>query len=223
MQFDIFAQAKDTPDVPYLAIEQGLWSSGHEFIAGVDEVGRGPLAGPVVAAACILPKNVRYPAVQDSKALTEEQREAIYEELINDKRVIWAVHIIDHETVDTINILRSTLLAMKEAVQKLSKTPQFVLIDGRDSPPLSIPHLALIKGDSRSQSIAAASIIAKVTRDRIMDAYDEEYPRYGFKKHKGYGTSAHLKAIEQHGLCPIHRRSFALIAKKAKIEENFLF
>jgi ribonuclease HII len=192
-------------------IENKLWNSGIKLIAGVDEVGRGPLAGPVVACACILPAYTSFPLVKDSKALSADKRKKIYAKLINDQRVIWAIEIIDHKIIDEINILQATLLAMQKAVEKLAQQPDFVLVDGRDLPKLQIPGEAIIKGDQLCQSISAASIIAKVIRDAIMEEMHEKFLRYNFQKNKGYGTAAHLKALQEYGACEIHRRSFAPI------------
>ncbi len=215
-------QVHEVPSA-YLEIEKRLWASGFSFIAGVDEVGRGPLAGPVVASACILPKNVSFPSIKDSKTLTEVERKKIYDELTKSSHVFWSISCIGHQLVDQLNILRATLLAMKEAVEKLSRLPDFVLIDGRDTPPLHMPHQAIIKGDLQSQSIAAASIIAKVTRDAMMDEYHEKFPQYGFLEHKGYGTKAHLAALEKYGASPIHRQSFGPVKRLTKKEELSLF
>lgn len=233
-QRDIFETAEIAfrPELPkkkgryksqYLQIEERLWASGYKNVAGVDEVGRGPLAGPVVACACILPQGKSFPKIKDSKQLSEDERNAIYSELTTNKNVYWAVSVVDHEVIDKINILRASLLAMKQALESLSLQPDFVLIDGRDSPPLQIPHQAVIKGDSLSQTIAAASVLAKVTRDRMMVEFHEKWPEFGFADHKGYGTEAHLKAIAQHGLSPIHRTSFAPIARHLKQTELTLF
>jgi ribonuclease HII len=211
-QRDIFKE-EEVKEEAYIFIEQKLWASNFRHIAGVDEAGRGPLAGPVVAAACILPRQIRFLYVRDSKVLTEEEREQIYKELVSNPKVVWAVGIVDHETIDRVNILRATLMAMGDALNKLSRKPDFVLVDGRDCPPLNIPHQPIIKGDSLSQSIAAASILAKVTRDRIMDEYDTQYPEWGFREHKGYAVPQHLAAIEKFGSSPIHRKTFAPVSR----------
>jgi len=224
-QLEFFEERQIGLTLPYLEIETELWEQGLQDIAGVDEAGRGPLAGPVVAAACILPRHVRFTSVRDSKQLQAEERKEAYQELIAHPRVIWAVSIVDSNTIDALNILRATLLAMKQAVEALTlkKRPHFILIDGRDTPPLDIPSRAVIKGDSLSQSIAAASIIAKETRDTIMERYAEQYPEWGFAQHKGYGTEVHLAAIEKYGLTPIHRQSFAPVAKKKKSSQLTFF
>jgi len=196
-------------DRSYLALERYLKARDIHLVAGVDEAGRGPLAGPVVAAAAILPQFERYSILKDSKTIKENKREEIYEFLINLPGFVYAISVVDHDTIEEINIRRATLYAMKEAVLKLSTRPDFVLIDGRDGiKELDIAHQPIIKGDSLSQSIAAASIIAKVERDRLMRTYDARYPEWGFKKHKGYGTKAHREAIMQYGLSPIHRKTF---------------
>lgn len=211
-----FFEPLETLSEPYLHIESRLWRSGFSFIAGCDEAGRGPLAGPVTAGACILPRHVRFPSIKDSKQLSEEELLSIYNELIDNPRVIWAVSVVDHLMIDKLNILRATMLAMKQAIESLSQAPDFVLIDGRDAPPVSCPFQTVIKGDSQSQSIAAASILAKVTRDRLMVEYDALFPGYGFAAHKGYGTKEHLDALEKLGPCPIHRKTFAPVTANSE-------
>ena len=181
---------------------------GYEFIAGIDEAGRGPLAGPVVAAAVVLPKGCLIEGVNDSKKISEKKREKLYDEII-EKAIAWGVGIKDNNVIDDINILEATRLAMHEAVHNLQKKPDFVFIDAEKKVDTdNIPYLPIVKGDALSISIAAASIIAKVTRDRMMREYDKEYPEYGFEKHKGYGTKMHVEAIKTNGLTPIHRKSF---------------
>lgn len=177
-------------------------------MAGVDEVGRGPLAGPVVAAAVVFPEGAKIPAVDDSKKLNEKQRGELKEAIMQVEGVQYAVAEVDEVKIDEINILRATHLAMRLAVEKLDKV-DFLLVDGRPVPGLPVASLAVIKGDSKSASIAAASILAKVYRDELMCRYAEIYPEYGFEEHKGYGTAKHLAAIKKHGVCKIHRRSFA--------------
>jgi ribonuclease HII len=191
-----------------LRFEKELRAGGCEIIAGIDEAGRGPLAGPVTAAAVILPPKFRHGRLNDSKQLTEKAREAIYAELTTRKDVVWAVVSVCHEEIDRINILRATWEAMKRAVSALSVEPQHCLIDGLPVPVFGRPHTALVDGDAKSYSIAAASVIAKVTRDRLMREMDGPYPMYEFSRHKGYATQLHLERLEQHGPCPIHRRSF---------------
>jgi len=181
-------------------------------VAGVDEVGRGPLAGPVVAAAVVFPTGVprRLAALlDDSKKLTEKKREVLFEELTSREEIHWAFSIVDPEEIDRINILRATHEAMRGAVAALLEPPEHVLIDGLEVRPFPIAQTALVGGDALSFSIAAASVIAKVTRDRLMVRMDSMYPQYGFAAHKGYGTAQHLASLREHGPCPIHRRSFA--------------
>lgn len=188
--------------------ERQAWASGYTFIAGIDEAGRGPLAGPVVAAAVILNPEAPVEGVNDSKKLTEQRRERLFE-LIMARALAVGVGQIDAATIDQINILQATRRAMLAAVQALSVSPDLLLIDGITTIASTLPQQTIKQGDSRSASIAAASIIAKVTRDRMMGAYDKHYPDYGFLRHKGYGSAMHLAALRQHGPCPIHRMTFA--------------
>jgi ribonuclease HII len=185
-----------------------LRAQGHNIIAGIDEAGRGPLAGPVVAGAAILPPKFRHKVLRDSKLLSAAQRERIYAELIGREDVVWSVAVVTTEDVDRLNILHATYLAMRLAVESLQLVPDHVLIDGRSVPGFPLVHTALIDGDKRSFSIAAASVIAKVTRDRLMLDFDRQFPAYGFAQHKGYSTALHLERLRLHGPCPIHRRSF---------------
>lgn len=184
--------------------------NGYCTPAGVDEAGRGPLAGPVVASACSLPDNFSLPGLKDSKQLTPPQRRRFFECLTTNASIDYGIGIVSSELIDEINILEATKLAMSLAVQKMKGKPDFLLIDAVQLS-LPIPAISLIKGDQRSLSIAAASVIAKETRDRLMIEYDDKWPKYGFAKHKGYGTKAHLEAIDLHGPCPIHRFTFAPI------------
>jgi len=188
--------------------EKTLRANGCQVIAGIDEAGRGPLAGPVVAAAVVLPERFRHKVLTDSKQLTEKIRETLYEEIVARADIQWSVCLVDHEEIDRINILRATHEAMRRAVQGLSTTPHHALIDGLPVCPFPIPSTAIVEGDALSYSIAAASIIAKVTRDRHMHEMHARYPAYEFGRHKGYGTPLHLERLQQHGPCPIHRRSF---------------
>lgn len=188
--------------------EVRLKAKGYTRIAGVDEAGRGPLAGPVVAAACILPEGALFANLNDSKQLTPELRDVLFEEIINYPNLIYSVGIIGVKKIDKINILQASLLAMKKAIAGLSMKPDFILIDGNQLPRMKIPKEAIVEGDGASISIAAASIIAKVTRDRIMIEFDAKWPKYGFKQHKGYATEEHIAAIQRHGPCSIHRKSF---------------
>lgn len=177
------------------------------YICGIDEAGRGPLAGPVVAGAVILPKNINILYLNDSKKLSEKRREELYEE-ITEKAVAAAVGIVGPERIDEINILQATYEAMSQAVEKLCVKPDILLNDAVKIPGIEIKQVPIIKGDAKSVSIAAASILAKVTRDRLMRQYDELMPEYGFASHKGYGSAAHIAAIRKYGPSPIHRRSF---------------
>ena len=188
---------------------------GCKVIAGVDEAGRGPLAGPVVVAAVILPPTDESfgLAVDDSKALTDARRRKLYEQLTTDPRVRWYVAVKAAATIDRLNILRATHEGMRDAVTGLGNDVDIALVDGLPVPDFPVPAEFIVKGDARSASIGAASIIAKVTRDRMMEELDSVYPGYGFSKHKGYGTAAHLAALKRLGACPEHRRSFAPVAQ----------
>ena len=189
--------------------EKQLWSSGKKYIAGIDEAGRGPLAGPVVAAAVVFPPNIFIPGVNDSKKLSPLKREIFYD-LIHEKAVAIGVGICDEKVVDEVNILQATYRAMKKAAACLSIQPEHVLVDGRLISDFDLPQTAIVKGDSKCFSIAAASIIAQVTRDRMMVEYDRQYPQYGFAQHKGYPTRKHVQAIIKHGYCSIHRTTFKI-------------
>lgn len=196
--------------------ESSLWASGLTRVAGVDEAGRGPLAGPVVAAAVILPPDWResgLPAalrgLNDSKQLTESRREEFFAVLTALPEISWGLAAVESATIDHINILQATHRAMNEALAQLQPPPEHTLVDGNPVKSLRFPQTAIVKGDARSFSIAAASVLAKVTRDRMAADWDRQWPEYGFAVHKGYGTPQHLAAIRQHGPCPIHRRSFA--------------
>ena len=190
-----------------LKFERECWADGFGFIAGVDEVGRGPLAGPVVAAAVVFPRGVPLPCVNDSKQLTESAREELREEICAIPEVQIGIGEADVATIDLMNILNATHLAMRRAVEQLKKA-DFVLVDGRRVKGLPLPSRAIVKGDAKSASIAAASIVAKVHRDHLMIELDKLYPGYGFAEHKGYGTAQHLEALRTLGVTPIHRRSF---------------
>lgn len=192
--------------VDLLNYENNLYSSGINYIAGVDEVGRGPLVGPVVAAAVILPKGYKLEGLTDSKKLSEKKRNTFYDILMKDAIAI-GVGIKSNKIIDEVNIYEATKLAMKDAINNLSVKPEHVLIDAMPLE-LDIPTTSIIKGDALSESIAAASVIAKVTRDRMMYELDKEYPEYGFAKHKGYGTAQHIQAIKTYGPCLLHRKSF---------------
>lgn len=202
------------------AFELPLWSSGLTRVAGVDEAGRGPLAGPVVAAAVILPPRWAEtglpPALHglnDSKQLTESRREKFFEFITECPDIEWGIAEVAAEVIDTINILQATHRAMNAALEQLRSLPSHALVDGRPVKSLRVPQTAIVKGDAKSYSIAAASVLAKVTRDRQMLAWAQKFPAYGFPEHKGYGTAKHLAAIAVHGPCAIHRRSFAPLKK----------
>jgi len=199
--------------MPDLTLELALHGRGLLRIAGVDEAGRGPLAGPVAAAAVILPKKFSCPGLDDSKKINARNRERLYILLTTDPAIRWAVATADHEEIDRINILRATHLAMRRAVEALDPAPDHCLIDGLPVKNFPFPHDGIVKGDGLSLSIAAASIIAKGTRDRIMRELDREYPQFGFANHQGYGTKAHLEALRTHGPCRHHRRSFQPVAQ----------
>ena len=185
----------------------GIYWDHYDRVAGMDEAGRGPLAGPVCAAACILPQDLQIEGLNDSKKLSAKKREALYD-IITKQAIAWAVCLIDEARIDEINILQATFEAMRGAVGKLSVLPDYCLVDGNRDPGLGLPTLTVVKGDAKCATVAAASILAKVTRDRLMVEYDGQYPGYGFAVHKGYGTKAHYAAIDKLGLCPIHRRTF---------------
>ena len=191
-----------------LAHEDGLRARGALLIAGIDEAGRGPLAGPVVAAAVILPAGFSHGDLDDSKRLPERTRDSLFSEITGSAEIRWASAIVESGEIDRLNILRATHEAMRRAVAQLDPPPDHVLIDGLPVRPFPLPQTALVGGDGLSFSIAAASVIAKVTRDRIMVELDARFPEYGFARHKGYGTPQHLAALKKHGPAPIHRRSF---------------
>jgi len=187
--------------------EKIAYQEGYQLVAGIDEAGRGPLAGPVVAAAVILPPDYVNIEINDSKQLSAGKREELYE-IINKEAVAIGMMVVDADTIDRVNILQATLQAMRDAVLELPTSPDFLLIDGNQRVPILTPQKPIVKGDSLSISIAAASIIAKVSRDRIMEMYHRQFPQYNFQQNKGYGTKEHLDAIKQFGICKIHRKSF---------------
>lgn len=193
--------------VDLLAFETQARAQGYRCVAGIDEAGRGPLAGPVVAAAVILPPDAVLDGLTDSKLLTPSQRERWFEK-IRESAIAWSLGVVSEREIDELNILQATRKAMKQAVELLSPTPDYLLIDGTLPIEVEIPQLCIKKGDRRSLSVAAASVLAKVTRDRIMDDNHRLYPQYGFDRNKGYGSPAHLRALRIHGCCPVHRRSF---------------
>lgn len=176
-------------------------------VAGIDEAGRGPLAGPVVAAAVILPKDIFLPFLNDSKKVTEKRRDVLFDQ-IKQEAIAYGIGIASNALIDEINILQATYEAMREAISKLSKTPDILLVDAVHIPNINIKQVGIVKGDAKSVNIAAASILAKVTRDRLMLEYDKIYPEYGFASNKGYGTAKHIEALKAHGACDIHRGTF---------------
>ena len=188
---------------------------GFKNIAGIDEAGRGPLAGPVVAAAVIFPSKVNIPDLNDSKKLSANKREELFPK-IQEISVAFGLAVVDQKVIDKINILQAARLAMKQAVETLKITPGLLLIDGNQKIDSTLNQWAIVKGDSRSLSIAAASVLAKVTRDRIMDSYHKLYPQYEFNRHKGYGTRLHRNLIQEHGPCPIHRSTFKGVSEYIK-------
>ena len=190
-----------------LTYERGLWEAGYDLVAGIDEVGRGPLAGPVVAAAVILPKECKIEGVNDSKKLSAKKREELYD-IILEKAVSYGIGIVSNERIDEINILQATYEAMREALSQLKPKADYILADAVTIPMVSTPQRGIVKGDATSMSIGAASIVAKVYRDRMMEAYDEVYPGYGFASNKGYGAAEHLEGIRKQGITPIHRKTF---------------
>lgn len=187
--------------------ENQLTEKGFNHICGVDEAGRGPLAGPVCAAAVILQPNDLIEGVNDSKKLTEKKRELLFE-VIKERAVSWSIAFATVEEIEELNILNATMLAMKRAVEGLNIPADYAIIDGNKTPNLDIPCESIVKGDANSMSIAAASILAKVSRDRLLLDYAQQYPQYGFEKHKGYGTKLHREALKEYGACPVHRMSF---------------
>ena len=190
-------------------IENEIYEKEHvEYICGIDEAGRGPLAGPVVVASVIMKPDSFIEGVNDSKKVSEKKREKLYEQII-EEAVCYSVGIIDQNEIDEINILNATKKGLTESIKGLEVKPERIIVDALDKiDTCGIPYMSIVKGDAKCYSIAAASIIAKVTRDRIMRQWDEVYPMYGFARHKGYGTAAHIAAIKEYGLCPLHRRSF---------------
>ena len=202
------------PARPHLEHEERLRATGvARTVAGIDEAGRGPLAGPVVAAAVILPRDFRHRRLHDSKRLTAETRADLYRELTTSLDIVWASAAVDSQEVDRLNILQATHEAMRRAFYSLAQTADHALIDGLPVHPFPVPQTALVGGDAISLSIAAASVIAKVTRDRLMDEIDTRFPSYGFARHKGYATSHHLAALAREGPCPVHRFTFRPVAQ----------
>lgn len=190
------------------SFETKLYQDGKKLIAGIDEAGRGPLAGPVVVGIAIMKPDSFIEGINDSKKVSEKRREELYEKITNEA-IAWSVGIVDEKRIDEINILNATKEALTQAIENLKIKPDIILVDALEKLDTKlIPYISIIKGDSKIYSISVASIIAKVTRDRMMIEFDKQYPEYEFKKHKGYGTKAHIEAIKKFGLCPIHRRTF---------------
>jgi len=195
-----------------LAYERGAREAGYACIAGLDEAGRGPLAGPVVAAAVVLPDGLLIPGLTDSKQVSEQERDRLFD-VVREQAVCFGIGMADERTIDEVNILQATIVAMERALEALVPRPDYLLLDAITLPRIRLPQKPLIKGDCRSHSIAAASILAKVTRDRIMLTLHERFPQYNFKKHKGYGTREHFEALKKYGPCEAHRRSFNPVAQ----------
>ena len=198
-----------------LEYEKKLWDAGYEFVAGVDEAGRGPLAGPVYAAAVIFPKGLVIDGVNDSKKLTEKKREQLYD-VIKENAIAYSIVSVDEKEIDEINILNAAMKAFKMALDELSQKADFALLDGNIAPQMDIPYEAVVKGDAKVQAIAAASILAKVERDRYITEMDKIYPQYGFAKHKGYPTKDHKEAVAKYGPSPIHRLTFKGVSEYVK-------
>lgn len=208
------AQAAEEVRIEQLLVEEKmLWKQGFLLLAGLDEAGRGPLAGPVVAAACILPVRFDLPGLNDSKMLSERKREKLFG-LIQAQAIDYAIGSAESAEIDALNILQATKLAMKRAVEGLTVRPHYLLIDALELPGVDLPQRPIVGGDRLSASIAAASILAKVTRDRLMTELDPLYPQYGFAKNKGYGTSEHMQVLRRLGPCPLHRRTFAPVERE---------
>ncbi len=202
-----------------LSFEQSARASGFTLIAGLDEAGRGPLAGPVVAAAVILPPGLLIPGLTDSKQVPEPERDRLFE-VIRRQAVCYGVGVADERTIDEVNILQATIIAMEKALAALSPPPDYLLLDAITLPRIRLPQKPLIQGDCRSHSIAAASILAKVTRDRLMLELHAKYPQYNFHKHKGYGTREHMDLLREHGPCEAHRKSFSPVAALLRGEDR---
>lgn len=210
----------DTLRLKLLDLELRLRQSGYKKIVGIDEAGRGPLAGPVVAAACCIEEGVFFEGVNDSKQLTLQQRESLYHDLTTHNKVYYGIGMIGPEIIDQINILQATMLAMQEALKQLSFIPDMVLVDGLNIPDVTVPCLQIVRGDSSCYAIAAASIIAKHSRDLWMIKLHEQFPQYGFDQHKGYGTPQHLEKLKSHGPCPAHRHSFEPLKNVKRIKDT---
>lgn len=205
-----------SPEPSKLYWEEGLWNQKVQWVCGLDEAGRGAWAGPVVAAAVVLKPGIQLPEVDDSKKISPKKRELLFD-VICESAVSFGIGCVAHEIIDQINILEASHLAMRQAVAKLSIKPDYLLVDGNQGIGMNIPQKLLVKGDSASLSIAAASILAKVTRDRMMNDYEKQFPQFKFSVHKGYGTQLHQDEIEKYGILPCHRKSFAPIRSRTEI------
>lgn len=202
----------DEPLCDPLFFERSAHASGFKLVAGLDEAGRGPLAGPVVAAAVILPQGLLIPGLTDSKQVPEAERERLFD-VIRSRAVSYGIGVADERTIDDVNILQATIIAMEKAISSLASRPDYLLLDAITLPRVRIPQKPLVQGDCRSHSISAASILAKVTRDRMMIELHDKYPRYNFHKHKGYATREHISLLREHGPCDAHRRSFSPVSE----------
>ena len=202
--------------------EEKLYDEGYHMICGVDEAGRGPLAGPVVVASCILPPFLRIDGINDSKQLSSKKRSELFKIIVKNA-IDYNIVFIDEKDVDDLNIYQATKKGMLQAIHGLKNKPDYALIDAMPLGELEIPHNSIIHGDARCASVAAASILAKVTRDEYMEKMDVKYPNYGFKKHKGYGTKAHIEALEKYGTCEIHRKTYAPVSKFFSKQLSFNF
>lgn len=203
---------------PLSRFERDLYREGYRLIAGVDEAGRGPLAGPVVAAACLIPQNAQLDGIKDSKVLSPRVRKKLFWKIVGEAMV--GVGVASEREIEQLNILNASLLAMRRAVLALSVTPDLILVDGNRTLDLPLPQIAVVRGDAKLISVGAASIVAKVTRDEMMELYDGEYPEYGFKQHKGYPTPAHIAILEERGPSPIHRKTFRPVARFISSDEH---
>lgn len=219
MSFDIQDKAEMKRLLEMTHYESEARAKGFKCIVGIDEAGRGPLAGPVVASACFIPNDLYFSGINDSKQLTEKKRKELFYKLTTDSRVIFSVTQVSHIEIDHLNIYQATVKAMRQAIDELTCLPDYLLVDGMNLSHQEIPSLKIIQGDAKSQSIAAASIIAKETRDKLMNEFHEMWPQYGFDKHKGYGTKKHMEAIHKYGPCPIHRMSFKPLSTE-KVKTN---
>lgn len=211
-----------TSEVNLYKYEEELYDSNYKLVCGIDEAGRGPLAGPIVVAACILPAFTKIEGINDSKKLSEKKRKELFK-IIKKEAIDYSIVFVSEKEVDKLNVYQATKKGMLEAVNKLKSKPDYVLIDAMPLNELEMKHLSLVHGDALSASIAAASILAKVTRDEYMEKMDFKYPNYGFKKHKGYCTKAHIEALEKYGPCKIHRKTFSPVSKYYACERQLSF